>query len=266
MEQSDSAKAAKDAKTYTLQKLILAGTAVAVLAIMALSTDTHAAPTQVQSTVCNESIPVTKTLVITEPEGDSVTDKLFIDLRGTVENVGQLEVYINDTIDHALSLPAGAKSFSTTVQLTPGTSSIKVIGYLYSSCRIEPLEDTAVITYLPSSPKKEKDPKPTNGGGSAAATGTSENLGVGGPGTDAASLWPGNILPGVDIPSPLGHAIAALHLESFRDSSSVINSILFAVGVVMSGVIPFIKRIPRLYGRASIAVGVVFIMLALVLS
>lgn len=260
MQRYDSSEI-KSENRYRIPKLVLASLALLCLIALALTADSHAASTQVNTSVCNGSQVISKSLQILEPASDSIVRSEEVTVRGSVENVGQIEVYLNGAFDHALSLPAGAKSFSTAVRLAPGTATIKVIGYQYGECRIQPMEDTVVITYQP--PLKPAPGAPgKQSSGSTAAAGTSGAKTFFGDGVEPRSADQGG-LPGLANLSPLTPAAVSLGFDSFLRPNSVVSSIMFVAGLVAIAGAIFFKKLPSIYSRIALVAGITLLILAL---
>lgn len=87
-------------------------------------------------------------LHIERPSGDSVITTSSATLSGTVGQANQLEVYVDDQLDSIVSLPVGATTFQATVQLAPGTRTIKIVAI--DTCQSKNATASIVMTYQPA--------------------------------------------------------------------------------------------------------------------
>lgn len=108
----------------------------------------HANPTSAQSNVIAATICTTgSTITITQPVSDSTVTEPSIPLQGTVSQANQIEVYVNDVLDSVIPLSIGQISYSSTVQVSPGTHTIKVVAI--NSCPGADGSASSVVTYQP---------------------------------------------------------------------------------------------------------------------
>lgn len=103
----------------------------------------QSAQTMVGATVCTPASSVT----LTTPPNDSVVTVPTVAVAGTALQANQVDIYIDDGIDHVVPLAMGQTAFSTTVQLTAGTHTIKVVAI--DICGGADGQAAHVVTYTP---------------------------------------------------------------------------------------------------------------------
>ena len=115
-----------------------------------VSTTSVQAQSDVYATICVASSSVT----ITQPVDDSTVTSGDIVISGTVDQANQIEVYIDDVFDNAIPLTIGQTQYSSTVQLSPGTHTLRVEAV--DSCGGQNAEASSVVTYTvpPSQPSQ----------------------------------------------------------------------------------------------------------------
>lgn len=106
-----------------------------------MATTTKAQMTTVGATVCQSSSNIS----LTQPVSDSTVTQSTIPLAGTVNQANQVEVYIDGTLDSVIPLTVGQTSFISSVALSLGTHTIKVIAV--NSCPGPSGEASSVVTY-----------------------------------------------------------------------------------------------------------------------
>lgn len=87
-------------------------------------------------------------LSITAPASDSVIGDSQVITRGTVENISQIDFYLDDTYNNTIALDYGATSFSSVISLQAGTHTIRLVAY--DSCHQTTHTASVVLTYEPS--------------------------------------------------------------------------------------------------------------------
>lgn len=106
-----------------------------------------AAPTvhaqELQAVICKEPA----NLILTQPTNDSVVRDQAVPISGTVRQATQLEIYVDTMLDKVIPIGAGDTTFSTTVQLTEGTHTLRVVAV--DICQIGNGEASAVVTHQP---------------------------------------------------------------------------------------------------------------------
>lgn len=99
----------------------------------------------VQVMVCPQ--PSESSLNITAPQSDSVVDAPKLTISGVVEHISQIDFFIDDTYNHTQALGFSAADFTSTVTLSPGTHTLKLVAS--DSCSQTVHEKTLVVTYEP---------------------------------------------------------------------------------------------------------------------
>lgn len=149
-------------------RLLLALGALFCAAGLALSvvSDTKAQMTTVGATVCQSSSSIS----LTQPASDSTVTQASIPIAGTVSQANQIEVYVDGALDNIIPLTVGQTSYVSSVMLSLGTHTIKVVGV--NVCPGANGEASSVVTYqLPpdTSPSEGSDTPTTVGGGVTVA-------------------------------------------------------------------------------------------------
>lgn len=118
---------------------------IALFAVISLhrSVQAQSAQTMVGATVCTPASSVT----VTTPTNDTVVTVPTIAVAGTALQANQVDIYIDDVVDHVVPLAMGQTAFSTTLQLVPGTHTIKVVAI--DICGGTDGEASHVVTYTP---------------------------------------------------------------------------------------------------------------------
>jgi hypothetical protein len=104
------------------------------------------ATSNLQAIICRQT---PATLTITRPQSDSVVNDHAITLSGSVWQASQLEIYVDDAFSGVESLSSNTTSYTTTVQLSPGTHTIKVVAI--DICQVGNGTASIVLTYQPIS-------------------------------------------------------------------------------------------------------------------
>lgn len=84
-------------------------------------------------------------LVITEPNDDSVLNQATTTLRGSVSSASQIEVMVNGAYSDTIALGANQSSFSYALTLVQGTNTITLTAN--DICQVADATDTIVLTY-----------------------------------------------------------------------------------------------------------------------
>lgn len=95
----------------------------------------------VQTIICREGA----TLSVAQPVSDSVVVDATLPVTGTVAQANQIEITIDGQFDGVIPLSAAATTFSTTVQLTPGTHTVRLTAL--DACQIANAVGIVVVTY-----------------------------------------------------------------------------------------------------------------------
>lgn len=93
------------------------------------------------ATVCQGS----STVSLAQPVSDSTVAQATVPLAGAVAQANQIEVYVDDVFDSVIPLTMGQVSFAGSVQLSPGTHTIKVVAI--SICPGASGSASSVVTY-----------------------------------------------------------------------------------------------------------------------
>jgi hypothetical protein len=115
------------------------------LAVIATASPVSAAP-NLQAIVCRDT---PASLTITRPQSDSVINESRVTLSGDVTQSSQLEIYVDDAFNSVESLPSGTTNYTTTIQLSPGTHTVKIVAI--DSCQVANAASSIVLTYQPIS-------------------------------------------------------------------------------------------------------------------
>lgn len=99
--------------------------------------------TQIDVLLCETSSTVT----LSTPVSDSIVTTPTVDVAGAVSQANQLEVYVDNVLDHIIPLTPSQTSFTGSVQLTAGTHTIKVVAI--DACAGTNGSAQAVVTYQP---------------------------------------------------------------------------------------------------------------------
>lgn len=99
----------------------------------------------VQIMVCPQ--PSESSLAVLQPQSDSVIDEPKVAISGTVVHISQIDFFIDDTYNHTQALGFSAANFTSSVTLSPGTHTLKLVAS--DSCSQTTHEQTLVVTYEP---------------------------------------------------------------------------------------------------------------------
>ena len=99
----------------------------------------------VQVMVCPQ--PSDSSLTVTLPQSDSVVDTPKVVITGGVQHISQIDFFINDTYNHTQALGYAAVDFTSSITLSPGTHTLKLVAS--DSCSQTTHEQTLVLTYEP---------------------------------------------------------------------------------------------------------------------
>jgi hypothetical protein len=137
--------------------LILAA-AIACFTVL-VSQTAGALDTQVGAVICGDDAPVA-TIVITQPNDDSIVDQSTMTFRGDVTNTAQIEIQIDGQYHSTLAVGVNQTSFVTDITLTAGTHTITMI--VSGICDGATASDSIVVTYQPSVPPSDGGSTPTD--------------------------------------------------------------------------------------------------------
>ena len=112
----------------------------------------------VTAQVCQSG--ATGSITLTQPVSDSVVTQPGVSVEGNVSLVSQVEIYVNNQYVKTVAVALGSTSFQTTVNLAPGTVTIRAQGN--SLCGGLVTSSGVVVTYTAPNPPDDppKPPKP----------------------------------------------------------------------------------------------------------
>lgn len=124
-----------------------------------LFTPSHdaAAQSNVQVVICRETQPAT--LSVVSPKSDSVVSAATLVISGGVSQSHQLEVYVDGAFNSIESLPSGTSTYTTSIQLSTGTHTIKLVAV--DACQVGNAAVELVVTYQPVSSPSNGNQVPT---------------------------------------------------------------------------------------------------------
>lgn len=112
-------------------------------------TDTAAAQsadTQFDALVCSGESS-NAAMVITSPQGDSVVNHSPVMLQGTIYNISQIDVYVDDAYAGTVAVSRHQTTFAAPQSLAEGTHTIRLVGN--DICQYQDVEAQVVVTYHP---------------------------------------------------------------------------------------------------------------------
>jgi hypothetical protein len=92
--------------------------------------------------------PSQSSLMVREPQSDSVTDQPSADINGSIQLISQIDFFIDDVYNHTLALAHQDTSFSTKISLSPGTHTLKLVAT--DSCSNTVHTESMIITHEPA--------------------------------------------------------------------------------------------------------------------
>jgi hypothetical protein len=136
-------------------KVFLVGLCVSLSAL----TPIHyvAAQSNVQVVVCRDTQPAA--LSVTSPKSDSVVGTPTLIVSGAVSQSHQLEVYVDGAFNSIESLPPDVSIYTTSIQLSPGTHTVKLVAV--DACQIDNAAVELIVTYQPVSVPSNGNQVPT---------------------------------------------------------------------------------------------------------
>ncbi|HEX7484388.1 MAG TPA: hypothetical protein VF281_04545 [Candidatus Saccharimonadales bacterium] len=129
-----------------------------VLAAVVVPTTAASAESNLAAIICDSSQPAVLTVV--QPESDSVVTNAQIEVSGTVAQASQLELYVDDAYSGVVPLSYNDTSFSTTVSVSLGTHTIKVVAV--DVCQVGNATASVVVTYQNAPSASTGSKVPTN--------------------------------------------------------------------------------------------------------
>lgn len=178
---------------------------------------------------------------IDEPLSDSVTNRSKVKIRGSVQNISQLDFFINDTYNSTVAMGSADTEYDHTISLNPGTHTIKLVGY--DSCQQANHTNSIVITY-------QQGAGPSNGGttttvvpGAGADSGPSSQPSSEGITTEEIKASDEGLIPGlsrVAVPRSVGDFARGLDLDtSFtNDIHGIVRGISVMLGILLLAAVP----------------------------
>ncbi|HET8884465.1 MAG TPA: hypothetical protein VFM68_03265 [Candidatus Saccharimonadales bacterium] len=132
-----------------VKKLLIACLALVFSGVLFVPAPIALAQSNIDVTVCDGITPATLTASL--PQSDSVVTQPMVTLSGSVSQSNQLEVYVNNAFNGVEPLSARDTSYSTSVQLTAGTQTVKLIAV--DTCQVGNAMASVVLTYQPVAPE-----------------------------------------------------------------------------------------------------------------
>lgn len=158
------------------------------------------AGTNIDVAVCAPS----STIVLMSPVNDSVVTQPIVPISGTVTQANQIEVYIDGIFDSIIPLTPSQTSFNDSVQLAPGTHTIKVVAV--DACAAMNGTTQVVVTYEAPSPQI---PEPDESTGSSTSTHV-DGVRIGGEPVEEAPKNPTQSMP---VLAPIGLILEWLNIR-----------------------------------------------------
>lgn len=131
--------------TVTAILTIVTVSLVSVLGYSRTMAQTSGAGSVVGATICDSS----STINLSAPVSDSIVSIPTVQLSGIVQQASQIEVRIDDVFDGIIPISLGQTSFSSTIQLTAGTHTVKLTAI--NICSGSNAEVSTIVTYSPPS-------------------------------------------------------------------------------------------------------------------
>jgi hypothetical protein len=116
-----------------------------------------AAQSNVQVVICRDTQPAA--LSVASPKSDSVVSAPTLVVSGAVSQSHQLEVYVDGAFNSIESLPPDASTYTTSIQLSPGTHTLKLIAV--DACQVGNAVAELIVTYQPVSAPSTGNQVPT---------------------------------------------------------------------------------------------------------
>ena len=129
------------------QAIAIGGSGLLVLPLLFMLGTATVGAQEVQAIICRQPAALT----IDQPVGDSVAREAEVTVSGSIRQAGQLELYVDEVLDKVVPVGFGDTTFTTTLQLTEGTHTIK--GVAVDVCQIGNGEASVVMTYQPLVPE-----------------------------------------------------------------------------------------------------------------
>lgn len=221
---------------------------IAVVSLQFVAVDTrpvaHAQGVPIQATIDQGDIHPVLSLTNTSPV--TVTDMPF-ELSGSVQDITQIQVYVDDVFSVIIPLDEGAATFSYALVMSSGTHTVKLVG-------ISPFADnsptiTVSVTYTPPHIPGEEQGTTTGPAGGSSDSGN--NLGgiIIGP-NSSTSVSTTYVAPThtTSLPSWLYNGLLAVDIARPGDTDEQIAVTAHRVAVLATGFSLFIFARPALYG------------------
>lgn len=116
-----------------------------------------AAQSNVQVVICRDTQPAT--LSVASPKSDSVVSAATLVVSGVVSQSHQLEVYVDGAFNSIESLPPDASTYTTSIQMSPGTHVVKLVAV--DACQVKNAAVELIVTYQPVSVPSNGSQVPT---------------------------------------------------------------------------------------------------------
>jgi hypothetical protein len=202
-----------NARNSTFSATIIA---LAIVVFAPLLVRAEGGSSSINAIICASSASIT----LDHPLSDTITQQGSIPVDGTVGQAAQVEVYIDDSLDHIVPLGTSQTTFTTTVNLSEGTHTLKVVAV--DRCGILNADKSAIITYTPPQPGTPSD----NAG---SQTG---NVTVLPPGTTVAEAAPGgnNGPDTIVLPEPFRSIVRWLNIDTTVKQTTGLTALIKSTG------------------------------------
>lgn len=176
------------------------------------------------------------TITVTQPESDTIVTKADLTMKGSVGQAAQIEVLLDDAFNNVVPLNLGQTTFETTVQLTPGTHTIKLTAINMCDSG-DDASVTLVVTYS-SPPDRNADGEVINPGGD----------GINNSGQLSAPQGAGGLLE--PLRGLVDSGLKTLDIRSFSDAGrysqlSITRAIVLIIGIYLVAFGPSIAMLVR---------------------
>lgn len=207
------------------QLLIGVGATLIYVCTIAASPQVYAqSSSTIKATVCWASSAIT----LSAPVGDSVVTDANVIVKGTIEQANQIEVSIDDGFDKIIPLSSNQTTFDDTLQLTPGTHTIKFVAI--NTCPGPNGSVVSVVTYTPP-------PQVNPSSGTSTPTSLGSGVSLSGNGQvalaqESPSTWFHDI-----VEAPLQRGLTWLNIDTVDSSGGnglpLRNAIFIAIGTYL---------------------------------
>lgn len=218
-------------------------------ACMNLCSVVYAQSTSVNTKVDNGDVHPALSLTDTAPL--SVTT-MPLELSGSVQDISQIQVYIDNVFSVTVPLSAGATSFSASLVIPSGVHTLKLVG-ISPFADVSP-EATISVTYTPPQQPGNNGGGTTSGSGSSnpnsGSSGSTENGGGAIITHDASTATTTYVTPAqtTSLPGWLYSGLLAVDIARPGDTDSEIVKMLQRFLILVPGLALLVFARPVLYG------------------